>query len=308
MSDRKSKPRCVMLFEESIKSKYTRKNYDMHLKQFRMFAGISSNKDLLVMTQNKLQVLVEDYLVYLRHTANPNSIPSQFQGIRHFCIMNRMRIDWDIIRRMFPQRQKSHALRSYTTREIREMLSNAKSVRDRALLYFLTSTGARIGVFDHPLLTGHLQKMSMGCNAVRLYAGEIDEYWAFLTPQASRALDIYHDLRRHKGEIFSENTPIFATRATAPRQLGWSGARSAIYRIVSKSDTFRSMQCNRYDVQTNHGFRKRFNTILKLDNSVNYNIAEKLMGHKNGLDGVYFVPTLEDLFAEFRKVMHRLEI
>ena len=32
------------------------------------------------------------------------------------------------------------------------------------------------------------------------------------------------------------------------------------------------------------------------------------MGHKNGLDGVYFVPTLEELFAEFKKVMHKLEV
>jgi len=63
----------------------------------------------------------------------------------------------------------------------------------------------------------------------------------------------------------------------------------------------------RYDVQADHGFRKRLNTILKLDNSVNYNIAEKLMGHRNGLDGAYFTPTLEELFSELRKVVHRIE-
>ena len=41
---------------------------------------------------------------------------------------------------------------------------------------------------------------------------------------------------------------------------------------------------------------------------MNYNVAEKLMGHKNGLDGVYFVPTLEELFAEFKKVACKIEI
>ena len=61
-------------------------------------------------------------------------------------------------------------------------------------------------------------------------------------------------------------------------------------------------------MQADHGFRKRFNTILKLDNTINYNIAEKLMGYKNGLDGVYFTPTLGELLAEFRKVMHKIKV
>ena len=47
----------------------------------------------------------------------------------------------------------------------------------------------------------------------------------------------------------------------------------------------------RHDSQLNHGFRKRTNTILKLESNVNSNIAEKILGHKNGLDGVYFTPT-----------------
>ncbi len=63
----------------------------------------------------------------------------------------------------------------------------------------------------------------------------------------------------------------------------------------------------RYDVQIAHGFRKRFNAVLKMDNLVNYNIAEKMIGHKNGLDGVYFTPTLDELFAEFKKVIRKLE-
>ena len=64
----------------------------------------------------------------------------------------------------------------------------------------------------------------------------------------------------------------------------------------------------RYEIQTHHGFRKRFNTILKLNNLINYNITEKLMGHKNGLDGVCFVPILDDLFTESKKAKNELEI
>lgn len=308
MSTKFKKLRCITLFNESIKSKYTKNNYLVHLTRFQRFVGLSSTEDLVSIPNEEIQCLLENYLLDLKRIANPNSIPSQFQGIKHFCVMNRIYIDWDIIYRMFPQKQKTQNLRSYTNTEIRRLLLNSKNVRDIAIIHFLISTGARIGVFDHHLLLGHIKQMPYECKAIRLYAGEMEEYWAFLTPQASKALDAYHDYRRKKGEKINNNTPIFTIRGMNSKQLTWNGARSAIYRIISRSNLSRR-KCNaRYDVQADHGFRKRFNTILKLDSSVNYNIAEKLMGHKNGLDGVYFVPTLEELFAEFKKVMHKLEV
>lgn len=298
--------RSMLLFEEGIQSKYTRINYIRHLREFERFSGLTCT-DISSTPRDMLQKLLEDYLIQLKHTTNPNSIPSRFQGIRHFCIMNRIDINWDIIRKMFPHRQKTSRLRAYTTEEIKAMLYNARCPRDRALIHFLASTGARIGVFDHDLKIRHIQRMPNSCTAVRLYAGEVEEYWSFLTPQASKILRVYFEERKRSGEIMTEDAPIFVRRGNT-KQLGWSGSRSVIYRMVSKTDSIRCKQDCRYDVQVNHGFRKRFNTILKMDNSVNYNIAEKLMGHKNGLDGVYFTPTLNDLFVEFKKIIRKMTI
>lgn len=297
----------LVLFEESIKSKYTRKNYISNLNLFRQFAGICCSGKLLEMKKKELQNLIEDYVIHLRRVANPNSIPSMFRGIKHFFVMNRIDLDWNIIHKLFPQKEKTVDMRGYTTREISIMIAHANSLRDKALIHFLASTGARIGVFDHALLIKHLQKMPSRCKAVLLYGGTIEEYWAFLTPQATKALDDYHKLRRHNGEIFGLDTPVFATSKSILRQLGWSGTRSVVYRILSKSD-IRLKQGGRFNIQADHGFRKRYNTILKMDNSINYNIAEKLMGHKNGLDGTYFVPSIQERFTEFRKVIKKIEI
>jgi len=65
---------------------------------------------------------------------------------------------------------------------------------------------------------------------------------------------------------------------------------------------------NRHDKAIIYGFRKRFNTILKLEDGLNSNIAEKLMGHKRGLDGNYLRPTKEQCFEEFRKAIPELTI
>ena len=303
-----SNQRSMILFEESIKSKYTANNYNSHLRQFIKFMKIESVDTLLLCSSSELQYGLENYLIILKQTTNPNSIPSKFQGIRHFCIMNEINLNWNIIYKMFPPKQKTQNLRSYTSNEIRKILSVEKNIRNKALIHFFASTGARIGIFDHNLLIRHMKKISWDSYAVLFYAGDVEEYWSFLTPQASKILDRYHNLRKQKGETFCSDTPIFGIDKINQRQLGWNGVRSVIYRSISKSKISRYKQNTRYDVQIDHGFRKRFNTILKLDNSVNYNVAEKLMGHKNGLDGVYFTPTIHELFTEFKKIRHKLEI
>ena len=150
--------------------------------------------------------------------------------------------------------------------------------------------------------------MPYGCTAILLYAEDIEEY-TFLTPQATKALKAYFIIiAKIMVKCFTKIHQFLQHVNFVPKQLGWSGVRSVIYRTIQKSKISRLKCDNRFDVQADHGFRKRFNTILKLDNSVNYNIAEKLMGHKNGLDGVYLTPTIEELFAEFKKAIYKIQI
>ena len=55
-------------------------------------------------------------------------------------------------------------------------------------------------------------------------------------------------------------------------------------------------------------FRKRFNGKLKMENSVNSNIVEKLMAHKKGIDGRYLRPTRDECYAEFCKAIQSLTV
>lgn len=260
-----------------------------------------------------LQHRVEDYVIFLKQTTSPNSLPTRLLGIKHFCVMNHIRVDWDIVRKMYPAKTKMIALRCWSKNEIRKIARAASNKRDLALILFLASTGARIGIFDHGLLMRHTKKMPNGCMAVLCYAGDVNEYWSFLTPQATRVLQSYISRRMKCGETLTDDSPVFRNLFSARtvfevRQLRWSGARSVVSRTVAKSGVVRIKNNLRYEVQTDHGFRKFFNTTLKLDNRVNYNIAEKLMGHKNGLDGTYLTPTLEQCYHEFKKIIQKLEI
>ncbi len=139
--------RGMKLFEESIRSKYTKRNYYSHLNHFMKFMKAGSADDVLMLSPSELQRGVEDYLMTLKSTSNPNSVPSMFRGIRHFCIMNEISLNWNKIYKMFPPKQKTQSMRSYTASEIRRMLSVEKNARNKALIHFLASTGARTGSF-----------------------------------------------------------------------------------------------------------------------------------------------------------------
>jgi len=302
-----------MRFNESIHSEYTRQNYHYHLKKFSDYVGINTYDELLSIGQQDLQSSLEGYLASLKSKTNPNSIPTMFLGIRHFFVMNRVPVDWEIIRKMYPKKTVQSGTRPWQKADIQKILGAAANARDRALVRFLASTGIRIGGIDHDLQICHTCLMPHGCTAVTIYAGSVDEYWAFLTPAASLELWGYVKKRAQDGESVNAQSPLFRNlycRATARRvrQLRWSGARSLVYRLVLRAGVHRTLRGSRYDVQVGHGFRKYFNTTLKLNSNVNSNVAEKLMGHKNGLDGTYLRPDREQCFREFWKAVRDLEL
>jgi len=84
-----------------------------------------------------------------------------------------------------------------------------------------------------------------------------------------------------------------------------------MYRLATKANTRRQKQSKyRYNIQGAHGFRKRFNTILKSNNEINSNLAERMMGHSQTirLDNSYLDPSIDRLFEEYLKAIPELSI
>jgi len=303
--------RALQRFDETIHSDQTRKNYKRDLDLFLKFNRITDYDSILSIPSEKAQEMLEDYLVHLKKTKPANSATAYIWGIKHFFIVNRLKLDWDIIQKMLPHRETKSGYKPWTTEQIQKLLSYSKTKRNRALLHFLASTGSRIGVFDHDLKMKHIFDVGHGCKGVTLYSAFKEEYFSFLTPEALGALDDYHEERKRDGETFDEDTPVFRLTyqfgTSSVNQMNSECAKKITDRIVKNSGIQRKKVGFASEIQINHGFRKRFNTILKMT-GVNYSIAEKLMGHKNGLDSIYFKPTVEECFSEFRKAISELSI
>jgi len=305
------KQRALQRFDSTIHSDQTRKNYKRNLDCFIKFYGIKDYDSILSIPSDKAQEMLEDYLFHLKNTKPASSVTVYIWGIKHFFVVNRIKLDWEIIHKMLPQREVKSGYKAWTTKHIQKLLSYSKTKRNRALIHFLASTGCRIGVLDHDLKMKHLFDVGYGCKGVLFYAGFKEEYFSFLTPEALDSLEEYLDQRRMDGEIFDDETPIFRLTyqiGSSPAKSMDSGcAKKITDRIVKSSGIQRKKIGHSSEIQINHGFRKRFNTILKMT-GVNWGIAEKLMGHKTGLDNIYFKPTTEECFSEFRKAIPELSI
>ena len=223
--------------QESNLAKATKYEYVFRVSQFYKFSPISSDVELIDCPTEELQRML---LTYTRHLLkkvasdelSANTIPKMFRGIKWLLNSNYRENDikWKPLEALFPKAVKRSGYKAWTSSQIELMIGNTAYTRNKALIHFQASTGARVGVHDHALLMKHLVMMEWnghGVYAVLLYADADetpeekdirdkqddvqsgDSYWSFLTPEATEFLVRYHDERKRKGEYLSPDTAIF---------------------------------------------------------------------------------------------------
>ena len=85
----------LLIFEESIKSKATCSNYLDHLSRFLRFTKLKDYDSLLKLDTDQTQTILEDYVMHLKKIVSLNSVPVYMAGIKHFFIMNRVKVLWE---------------------------------------------------------------------------------------------------------------------------------------------------------------------------------------------------------------------
>ncbi len=101
-----SMQRSLLIFEESIKSQASRHTYRQQIQWFLRFTKIKDYDGLLKVPPEQMQTILEDYVMHLKKTISPNSVPIYMTGVKHFFVVNRVRLFWEIIHKMYPQKVK----------------------------------------------------------------------------------------------------------------------------------------------------------------------------------------------------------
>ncbi len=302
-------------FVSAINNEKTLENYVRSLNEFMTFHYLRSYDEFVNLPVHQIQNFLKEWINHLKSkNLRGNTISTKLNPIELMLEMNEIVWAKRKIKRMIPKSiHEKGGRRPITTEEIQLLLKTTNDFRMIAIIHFLASTGIRPAVLtDPPLQFKHLKKLSDDCYTVKIYDESSESYWAFLTPEASRSLDAYIRTRKLNGEHIDEISYLFATKQNARTRkndyLSQQSVSKALSKLYKKAGIIREKKGNRFDLAVTYGFRKRFNTILKLNNDVNSNIAEKLMAHKRGLDGVYLQPTREECFREFLKAIPFLTI
>ena len=303
--------RSLILFHSAIKSEKTRESYMRYLNQFRDFFIIKSFDKLLEIESKKLQEMLEDFILYQSNQGlSLSSVNSKLSALKLFFAMNDIvALNWIKLSKMKPEKKKLTGDKPYTTKDIQDILQRiGPNLKFRCIVHIMSASSTRIGAFSE-LKLKHIQDMPNGCRSMLVYDDDKAEYTTFIHQEAVEALEKYLEFRRNSGEVLTPESWLIPSKHDV--------------RIVNDTNSIRTQMCRyahkgsveikkrgRYEKQANHAFRKRFDTILKSNQSVNINLAEKMMGHSTTipLDNVYFKPAIEQLFDEYQKAIPELMI
>jgi len=304
--------RTILLYENSIKSEQTRIQYNYQLKRFVNFCRLKEFDSLLSIDSKTVQTMLEDYIIDMKPRLKPGTIKVAIAAIElYFVVNDKVDINFRKLRKLIPSQGKPSGRKAWSTENVQTMLNNTLEIRSKAIIHLMASTGCRVGAISD-LTMSDVVDIEEGCKVITFYRDDSEEYLGFLTPEASECLDSYLEQRRRDGEIFNESTPVFRNQyrfgSEPVKAMSVTSMANMVKRILRLANLRGVKTGQRYDIQQNHGFRKRFNTILKMNSDISPAITEKLMGHKINLDGVYFVPEISDLFGEFRKAIPDLTI
>jgi len=266
---------------------------------------------------------------------NPSSFNNFFKPIKKLFDMNGVAFAWKRIYATYPEQNNLDDSRGYARQEIQRMLEFSDAL-ERAIVLVSASSGARVGGLDglkwqdvRPVyrIDGRLAlddvtesesaRSEIVCAVLTVYRHTKEEYPAFITPEAYKALLNYKTMWINEtGREPKSADPLFKKSGLFVRPLKESGIRKRVERVVKKSELRSNLvKARRHKVPTMNGFRRFFNKTFKETISKDSPLAalikkEFAMGHTGlvQLDRNYFKANILELVEEYLNAVPNLTI
>ena len=305
----------VQIFNAAIKSPVTRDVYERRLLNF--LGHIQMTPEEFVSTAKNDPLAIEKRIIlFAFELKNRHERGEIAAGTVHNCVkcvrllleMNDIILNWKKISRILPKVRRALD-RIPTIDEIKEMIDSS-DLRGKTLTLVLLSSGIREGaiemlrVGDYSIINSDDQ---IKAGKLVVYAGEVEQYTAFITPEACTILEKYLDFRRQHGENVSETSPLFcdafdpiAVAANPSVRIVKRMTAHAIrqyYNRLLHSIGLRKGRKKRHEFSV-HGFRKYYKTRAEQSGMQPINI-EILMGHSVGISDSYYRPTESQLLQDY---------
>jgi len=325
-------------FTYGLKAAESRRQYPRRLKVFLDFLKLDGSLD----EQAKCFWLkarsdprwTEDKLIHFIITQkervesgeiSASTVPNYYKAAKLFCDMNEIVLNWKKIAKGLPRARDAANDRAPTQDEILKLIEYPDR-RIKSIVSIMVSSGIRIGAFDYlrwkHIVPIHNKHGKIEVAKMVVYAGENEEYYSFLTPEAYSAVKDWMDFRAFYGEeitgdswvmrdIWQTSNVTYGANlglATCPKKLKSSGIRRIIERALWEQGLRKPLTNGnrRHEWKAAHGFRKFFKTraeqVMKPIN------VEITMGHNVGVSASYYKPTDTEVMEDYLKAVNSLTI
>jgi integrase len=329
------------MFKYSIRSELTRKYYERRLRKFLDFIQFEgATKDLEVRCNSFAQSgkgnvdwVINQIIGFLqfqkqrveREQITASTLKNFVKSLKVFCDSADIGVPWKKITRGIPKGRQSANDRAPTIQEIRKLIDYPDR-RIKPIVYIMISSGIRLGSWDF-LRWQHVEPITNENEEIiaaklRVYAGDAEEYYTFITPEAYKALKEWMDFRASYGEkiigsswairdLWQTTNMNYGAKwglATNPKRLKSSGIKRLLERALWEQGIRQPLIDNtrRHEWKAAHGLRKFYKTraeqIMKPIN------VELTMGHDLGISGSYYKPTEREVLEDYLKAVDKLTI
>ena len=291
------------MFLSSIRSPETRNGYNIYFKKYLDF--IHTDDIFYGNNPRLIESKIIEFLIDMRSKGKGYStIHNYISAVLAFYKINDVTLNVGKINKFVPVIRKVRNDRAFTHVEISRMLEAADE-RMRVVILLLAPSGVRLGAIAL-LRLKHLENEN---RKLIVYENESEEYFSFITPECSKAIDSYLDMRSRYGEKINNETFLIREQFDIRDPFQAKKARQANTDTIRWKliDLEKRVGVRSKDIKAAHGFRKFFTTQL-VNSKLNPEIREMLLGHKIGLTSAYYRPTDEEMYQEYLKAVNHLTI
>ena len=318
---RRQYPKLLLIFLDTIKFDLDKNIED---RTYCLFQQSISKKKWL---ENQIIRFVEYQKQRVeRKEIAAGTLKNYVKVIKLFCQMNEIDnlVLWKKVKIGMPKVKEQADDRAPTIVEIKRLLKYP-DIRVKPIVYTMISSGIRIGAWDY-LQWKHIIPIEKDRKIVAariiVYAGEPEQYFSFITPEAYNSLKEWMDYRASYGEstcgnswlmrdIWQKTHHRYSHRiglAAEPEQLKSTAIKnmiSTMWQVVGVRNQLENGQ-KRHEFKAVHGFRKFFETHCQL--IMNHNNIKMLMDHSLGESGNYHRPTENQLLEDYLKAVDILTV
>jgi hypothetical protein len=274
-----------------------------------------------------------DFVLYQKERVYKNeivyaTIRNYLKTVKLFLEMNSdvPIVNWKRITKGLPSGKSAANDRAPTIEEIKKLVEYPDR-RIKPIIYCMVSGGFRIGAWDY-LKFKHISPIKneengeiIGAKMV-IYAGEPEEYYCFITPEALNSLQSWIDYRSNAGEEITGESFLMRNLwqttdisygakwglVKYPKQLKATGVKSLIERAMKAQQLVMPLQqgIKRREWKSGHGYRKFFKS--RAEQVMRPANVELLSGRDIGVSGSYYKPTQKELLEDYLKAVELLTI